>query len=84
MNDLPWSERVAMLSINPDARGKDDIARLSAELMDTCQKLTKLEDVYKQFSHLDHLLSDEKWIDESNPIHRTCHSLWLAVKEAVK
>jgi hypothetical protein len=32
MLKLPWSERVNMLSINPDAATRDDIARMAAEL----------------------------------------------------
>lgn len=31
-NELPWSERVNMLSINPDAASRDDIARLATEV----------------------------------------------------
>ena len=34
VNDLPWSERVVMLSINPDAASRVDIARLASELME--------------------------------------------------
>lgn len=30
-NPLPWQERAAMLSINPDAATKDDVVRLAAE-----------------------------------------------------
>lgn len=33
-NLLPWSERVSMLSINPDAASRNDIARMAAELME--------------------------------------------------
>lgn len=31
-NKLPWPERVNMLSINPDAATREDIARMAADL----------------------------------------------------
>lgn len=32
--EIPWSERVNMLSINPDAASRDDVAKMAAELSD--------------------------------------------------
>lgn len=32
ITDLPWIERLNMLSVNPDAATRDDVARMAAEL----------------------------------------------------
>lgn len=37
MNKLTWTERLPMLSINPDAATRHDVARMAAELME-CRK----------------------------------------------
>lgn len=39
MTELPWRERVPMLSINPDAATRDDVASLATELMIANHKL---------------------------------------------
>lgn len=38
---LPWNERITMLSINPDAASRDDIARLATELMECRDAITE-------------------------------------------
>jgi len=40
MNELPWSERVVMLSLNPGAATPADVARLTAELMEAKKALS--------------------------------------------
>ena len=36
-NELPWAERVTMLSINPDAATRHDIAQMAADLTELMQ-----------------------------------------------
>lgn len=41
VSELPWNERVVMLSINPDAASLQDVAKLSAGLMKATELLVK-------------------------------------------
>lgn len=42
MTRLPWSSRVPMLSINPDAATADDVARLANERMDVWRTVARV------------------------------------------
>lgn len=43
MSELPWSERVNMLQINPDAARIEDIARMATELSDHQREVEELK-----------------------------------------
>lgn len=40
--ELPWDEKVPMLSINPDTASPQDVARLASELMEMRQALYRI------------------------------------------
>jgi hypothetical protein len=44
---LPWNERVPMLSINPEAATRDDVAKLASELMEANKRIKELEQALK-------------------------------------
>lgn len=43
---LPWSERVPMLAINPDAATSQDVARLASECMELARSLDRVSHLY--------------------------------------
>jgi len=43
VSELPWNERVTMLSINPDAASRHDVARLAADLTEAKAALKEKE-----------------------------------------
>ena len=40
---LPWTERVTIMSIDPDEASSADVARLASELMAAREALTKIK-----------------------------------------
>ncbi len=42
-NELPWSERINMLAVHPDAANRDDVARMASELGDAYRLLDRYE-----------------------------------------
>lgn len=43
-----------------------------------------IEAVYERFKHLDHLFSDERWLDDKRPQTHALHALWMAVRAAME
>ena len=41
-SELPWPERVNMLSVHPDAATRDDIARMAAELSEVLKEVERM------------------------------------------
>jgi hypothetical protein len=41
---IPWLERITILAVHPDAATRDDVARLSAELMAARHALFRIQD----------------------------------------
>lgn len=43
MRELPFIEKIGVLSINPDAATRDDVANMAAQLMEYYSKILELE-----------------------------------------
>jgi len=65
-NELPWDERVPMLSVHPDAGTRDDIARLAAELIEANGEVERLREQVALRSEMLMTLSD--WIEAAGSI----------------
>lgn len=55
---------------------------LIMEIKKLKERLKPIEEVYSLFSHLDILLSDAAWIDDTSPFHHTLYDCWQAIKKA--
>jgi len=45
--ELPWDERITVLSVHPDAASRDDVARLAAELMEARAEIQRLREMVR-------------------------------------
>lgn len=66
---LPWSERVPMLSINPDAATREDVARMAAELMELRHAIFKHREIVRQHC-----------ADQRCDPYKADHELWKAIE----
>lgn len=57
---IPWTERVPMLSIHPDAASREEVARMAAELMEALRSIDNLEHESKALAHLHSRCVDER------------------------
>ncbi len=48
INNLPWNERINMISINPEAASVTDIAQLAADLEEKIINLVKIKFLAKK------------------------------------
>jgi hypothetical protein len=76
---LPWKERVTMLSINPDAATRDDVASLADELIIANHKVARAEEAERWAEKLAKILiplwewaSDCDYINDPNRTHKEC------------
>ncbi len=74
---LPWNERVTMLSINPDAANRNDVARMAAELMEANHENARLWDKLKAIHEI-----CETWLGKGNC--NECDSARIIAKAALE
>lgn len=57
-----WIDRIPMLSVNPDAATREDVARMAANLMATRHELIRLRDIVSEadVESIDQVLEDLK------------------------
>lgn len=70
MSELPWPERVNILSINPDAASRDDVARLASEC---AAKDREIAERFKKGDHIEvrGMLTQNRWTDKESGRERS-------------
>jgi hypothetical protein len=46
-NELPWSERINAISVNPDMANRDDVAKMAAQLSEAKAEVEALQQQIK-------------------------------------
>ncbi len=81
MSNLPWSEKVNMLSINPDAASREDIAKMAAELSEKDRELQKArEERDRAIARAENI--EESWLIGRLPLGVKCKVLDDAIARA--
>lgn len=71
MSEIPWSEKVNMLSINPDAANRNDVARMASELPDLQSQLdAERKSKDRAYTERNRLVA---FISKLYPSHRARH-----------
>ena len=52
--EIPWSEKVNMLSINPDAATRDDVANMAATIQELESENTRLREALEFYAQREH------------------------------
>lgn len=60
--------------------------RRQCEACDLADRLEGITTVYERFKHLDHLLSDDAWMEagDPSPFRQMLYECWAAIREAAK
>lgn len=87
---LPWKQRISMLSINPDAATRDDVASLAEELMIANHKAARAEEAERwvvkledALDRIDHELGRPDGLKIPAPVCNASHIAREALAECV-
>ena len=62
----------------------EEIIKLEQEIAALKARLKPIEECWDRYKHLDHLLSDKDWLDDSTPQRHALYDFWQAIRQAGK